>query len=115
MTATFYAAFDNRAPRIPTGEELLALFAEQATITRVAPGDAACWDPAAFVAPRIAMLTDGTLTEFHEWETESRTAVFEDIASRWSTYEKEGSARTVPTTAAEAGSSCSSAGRTDAG
>lgn len=90
LTATFYGGFDNRAPRIPTGEELLALFSEGATITRVGADGVARWTPEAFVAPRIALLTDGTLTEFHEWETDSRTAVFADIASRWSTYEKEG-------------------------
>jgi hypothetical protein len=89
LAATFYSAFDNRGPRIPTGGELLELFAGEASITRVADG-IEIWDPQGFVEPRIAMLTDGTLTEFHEWETDSRTAVFADIASRWSTYEKQG-------------------------
>ena len=48
------------------------------------------WTPDAFIAPRIAMLSDGTLTDFHEWETQARTSVLDRIASRWSRYEKQG-------------------------
>jgi hypothetical protein len=90
LVSAFYAAFDNRASRSPAGDELRALFGAAATITRVTGDQVASWSPEAFIAPRIAMLTDGTLTQFHEWETDSRTAVIGSIASRWSTYEKEG-------------------------
>jgi hypothetical protein len=89
LTAAFYAAFDNRGDRTPTADALLAVFSDEATITRVANDGVESWEPEAFVSPRIAMLTDGTLAEFHEWETTSRTVVSENIASRWSTYEKE--------------------------
>jgi hypothetical protein len=90
LAFAFYAAFDNRGSLSPAGDELRALFSAAATITRVTDDEIASWSPEAFIAPRIAMLTDGTLTEFHEWETESQTAVIGNIASRWSTYEKEG-------------------------
>jgi hypothetical protein len=90
LASAFYAAFDNRGSRVPAADDLRALFSETATITRVTEADVASWNPEAFIAPRIAMLTDGTLTEFHEWETDSRTVVLGNIASRWSTYEKAG-------------------------
>jgi hypothetical protein len=90
LVGAFYAAFDNRGGRAPAGEALRAMFAEAATITRVAPDLADIWAPDAFIAPRVAMLTDGTLTDFHEWETEARTVVLDNIASRWSRYEKSG-------------------------
>ena len=92
VVAAFYAAFDNRGSRGPDAQELLALFGPEATVTRVAGADVETWSAQQFVAPRIAILTDGTLTEFHEWETESRTFVSGSIAARWSTYEKESAA-----------------------
>lgn len=89
VVAAFYAAFDNRGSRVPAAEGVLALFAAEATITRVAGDDVETWNAQQFVAPRIAILTDGTLRDFHEWETESSTTVSGSIAARWSTYEKE--------------------------
>jgi len=56
----------------------------------VAPDEVAVWDLDAFIAPRAAMLSDGTLTGFHEWETEGRTLVAGNIASRASRYAKAG-------------------------
>ncbi len=90
LVGAFYAAFDNRDGRTPDGDGLLAMFAPEAVITRVAEDQPETWRPAAFVAPRMHILTDGTLTDFHEWEVEERTVVLNNIANRWSTYEKAG-------------------------
>ena len=90
VIAAFYAAFDNRGGRVPVAEDLRGLFTEAATVTRAAGDEIDTWDPDGFVEPRIALLTGGTLVDFHEWETGSRTLVLDHIASRWSTYEKEG-------------------------
>lgn len=90
LIAAFYAAFDNRGGRLPAVEGLRALFAETATITRVTSEAVDSWTPEAFIAPRQRMLADGALTDFHEWETTARTVVLANIASRWSTYEKQG-------------------------
>jgi hypothetical protein len=90
LVAAFYAAFDNRGGRAPAVETLRAMFADAAVITRVSVDQVDNWTPEAFISPRGAMLTDGTLTGFHEWETEARTVVLDNIASRWSTYAKAG-------------------------
>ncbi|HEY0435960.1 MAG TPA: hypothetical protein VGC92_04930 [Phenylobacterium sp.] len=90
LVADFYAAFDNRDGRSPAVDALRAMFDAAATITRVTPDQVDTWSPGAFIAPRQAMLTDGTLEAFHEWETQANTVVLRNIASRWSTYEKEG-------------------------
>lgn len=50
----------------------------------------------AFIAPRAAILTDGTLTDFAEVETAHRTSVFGNVAQRVSTYAKSGVLRGVP-------------------
>ena len=90
LIAAFYAAFDNRGARRPAVEDLRALFAEAATIARVTSQGVDTWTPDAFIAPRQRILTDGALTDFHEWETQARTVVLANIASRWSAYEKQG-------------------------
>lgn len=48
------------------------------------------YDLDAFIAPRQAMLTDGTLTEFSEWEVAERTEIFGSVAHRFSEYRKSG-------------------------
>lgn len=48
------------------------------------------YDLEAFIAPRQKMLTDGTLTEFCEWEVAERTEIFGSIAHRFSEYRKSG-------------------------
>ena len=90
LVTDFYAAFDNRGGSAPAVDALRAMFGEAATITRVTSDQVDTWDADAFIAPRQAMLTDGTLQDFHEWETDARTVVLDNIASRWSTYEKLG-------------------------
>jgi hypothetical protein len=88
--ATFYSAFDNRDGAMPNGDNLRDLFTDDARIFRSSPAGLDGWSVEAFIAPRIAWLTDGTLTDFHEWETESRTDIEGRIASRRSLYRKSG-------------------------
>jgi len=90
LIAEFYAAFDNRGSRSPAPAELRAMFTAQATITRVTPDRIDTWTTDAFIAPRAAMLTEGTLTEFHEWEVDGQTTAFDSIANRCSHYKKAG-------------------------
>ncbi len=96
VVARFYAAFDNRAGRPPATEALRDLFAPGASITRVTAEAADTWDVDAFIAPRAAMLTDGSLTDFHEWEVAAATTVSGHIASRTSDYRKEGRLNGAP-------------------
>jgi ribosomal-protein-serine acetyltransferase len=43
-----------------------------------------------FIAPRVRLLADGTLTDFAEWELSERTEIFDGIALRSSRYRKSG-------------------------
>ena len=49
-------------------------------------------------APRQALLTGGTLVDFHEWELSGRTELFGDIAHHWGSYAKAGTQDGVPFT-----------------
>jgi hypothetical protein len=90
VVAAFYGAFDNRGGRPAATEALRALFMDDARIVRVADERVESWGVEAFIAPRAAMLADGTLVEFHEWETQAQTTVLGGIASRRSLYRKAG-------------------------
>ncbi len=92
----FYGAFDNRGTTKPSADALRNLFAMGARVWRVSLGAVEQWNVEDFIAPRVAMLTNGTLTEFHEWETRSRTTVFANIASRESHYRKTGTMNGTP-------------------
>ncbi|MFC5001737.1 DUF4440 domain-containing protein [Dactylosporangium cerinum] len=43
-----------------------------------------------FIAPRLALVESGALTQFHESERSGETQVFGNVAQRWSVYDKRG-------------------------
>ena len=92
----FYQVFDNRAGCQPDPIAARSLFLETATITMVTAGLAQTWSLAEFLDPRIRILTDGTLSDFHEWETEEQTTICDQIAGRFSKYSKKGTRQGTP-------------------
>jgi hypothetical protein len=71
-------------------DALRRAFLPQAVIVRTGGGEPAVYDVDGFIAPRQAILTDGTLEEFREWELSGHTEVFGDIAHHFCSYAKEG-------------------------
>lgn len=96
ITRAFYAAFDNRDGKAPDVAELRALFLPDARVVRVTFDAVDSWTVEAFIAPREKMLTDGTLVDFHEWEIEGETTLFDNIAARRSRYRKAGTLHGAP-------------------
>jgi len=96
LVARFYAAFDNREGRAIDVLGLREMFLPDARVTRVLPGQIDSWSVDEFIAPRAAMLTDGTLSDFHEWEVEAATTLCSNIAERRSRYRKSGRLRGEP-------------------
>lgn len=90
LVARFYATFDNRNGRAMAVDELRQMFLADGRITRVAAGQVDSWTVEDFIAPRAALLTDGSLIDFHEWEIEADTLIFDHIAARRSRYRKSG-------------------------
>ena len=88
--ATFYEGFDNRAGLRPVEGRLRGMFTPTAVITKVEGELIRRWTRDEFIEPRLKMLTDGTLADFHEWETDARTIMETSAAQRWSRYEKQG-------------------------
>lgn len=90
LIAAFYAAFDNRAGRVPQDGDMTSLFLGHAVIAKQTPTGFETSTPAQFAAPRVALLRGGELVDFHEWETACETQVAGDLAVRTSRYEKAG-------------------------
>jgi hypothetical protein len=96
LIARYYRAFDNRANRPIDASGLRQLFLDDARITRIAPGQVESWNVGDFIAPRLTLLTDGTLIDFHEWEVQGETTLLGNIAQRRSLYRKSGQMRGEP-------------------
>lgn len=90
IIARFFGAFDNRNGRIPTLEELAAVFMPGAVVMRDAGTHCERYSVPEFAEPRVRLLSSGELVEFHEWETESSTHVAGCVAVRASGYAKQG-------------------------
>lgn len=86
----FLGAFTNAAGRHPNVEVIREVFIPRGMIISNVGAEPVVYDLDAFIAPRLKILTDGTLTEFSEWEVAERTEVFGSIAHRFSRYRKSG-------------------------
>ena len=90
LIARFFSAFDNRNGARPLLADLTDCFTQNATIVRRSNTGAELYTVGEFAAPRIALLTQGGLLHFHEWEVSSATQIFDGIAARTSRYRKSG-------------------------
>ncbi|MFJ2589060.1 GNAT family N-acetyltransferase [Streptomyces sp. NPDC087538] len=89
----FLGAFTNTGGSRPNLDAVREVFIPQATIianTGGAGAEPVVYDLDSFIGPREKMLTDGTLTEFSEWEVAERTEVLGSVAHRSSEYRKSG-------------------------
>ncbi|MEV8533651.1 GNAT family protein [Streptomyces sp. NPDC051211] len=90
LMRTFLGAFTNTGGSRPNVGVVREVFIPQGTIVSNAGAEPVVYDLDAFIEPRQKILTDGTLTEFSEWEVAERTEIFGSIAHRFSEYRKSG-------------------------
>ncbi|MET8295211.1 nuclear transport factor 2 family protein [Streptomyces sp. NPDC005180] len=90
LMGVFLGAFTNTGGAAPDVDAVRRVFIPEGMIIKNVGGDPVVHDLDAFIEPRRRILTDGTLTEFSEWEVAERTEVFGSIAHRFSTYRKSG-------------------------
>jgi hypothetical protein len=89
LTRSFFALFSNREGVLHL-ERIHALFVEGGVIAKCVGPDPEVTTLEAFIAPRITLLSGGTLTDFAEEETSETTQINGHIAQRLSTYRKSG-------------------------
>jgi hypothetical protein len=90
LIAGFFAAFDNRNGAKPTLSAILDCFSEKAVIARSGGSGVELFTPLEFAAPRIELLGNGTLLDFHEAEDSCSTSILGNLAIRTSRYHKAG-------------------------
>lgn len=95
LTNSFFALFSNR-DGAPDLDRIFDLFMPQGLVAKCTGPDPEISTLHEFIAPRRALLTNGSLTDFSESETTERTHIFGNIAQRLSTYQKSGSLDGVP-------------------
>jgi hypothetical protein len=86
----FFAAFTNQGDSTPDVEGLTALFIPSGVISKALGDEPEVHSVRSFIEPRAQLLTNGTLTEFREEETASRTDILGNVAQRVSLYRKSG-------------------------
>ena len=92
IVGAFFRLFTNRDGALPNLRGVFDLCIPEAVICK--PPDVMSLE--SFIAPRQELLTNGTLTDFQEIETASRTSIFGNIAQRSCTYSKSGVLDGVP-------------------
>ncbi|MCZ4097683.1 MULTISPECIES: DUF4440 domain-containing protein [Streptomyces] len=90
LMRAFLGAFTNTAGSRPNVDVVREVFIPQGMIIKNVGAEPVVYDLDAFIEPRERILTDGTLTEFSEWEVAERTEIFGSIAHRFSDYRKSG-------------------------
>ena len=85
----FFSAFTN-TDGPPHTDRVREVCIPRATIISQTEDQSVVYDLDSFIAPREQILTDGTLTEFSEWEVSERTEIYGAIAHRFSEYRKSG-------------------------
>ncbi|RKN40828.1 GNAT family N-acetyltransferase [Streptomyces hoynatensis] len=90
LMGAFLAAFTNAGGRRADVEAVRDLFVPGALLVSHTGEQPVVMDLDAFIASRQRMLTDGTLTEFSEWEAGERTEIAGSLAHRLSTYRTSG-------------------------
>lgn len=90
IVQAFFAAFTSGADSGTRLGRLRELFVPGAMIVRTCGMEPAVYDVEAFIAPRAALLSGGTLSEFREWPESGRVDLFGDIAQWFGSYAKSG-------------------------
>lgn len=96
LVARFYDLFTNRNSRTPNLHDIQALFIEEGMIIKMIGDLPEICNLRAFMEPRVALLTNGTLVDFEEHETSAETTIFQNIAQRVSHYTKSGKMNGAP-------------------
>ncbi len=95
LVKVFFASFDNRdAP--PDLSGVRQLFIDTGVVIKNSGPHPEIYSLDDFIAPRQQVLSDGSLTHFHEYEIGEHTDIFGNIAQRVSLYKKTGNASGQP-------------------
>ena len=90
LTKSFFRLFTNTENQKPDWKLIYELCIKEAVIIKKSLQSIEVYNLQSFIEPRKKILSNGTLTEFEENETEDETNIIGNIAQRWSKYQKSG-------------------------
>jgi hypothetical protein len=90
LCRSFFDLFTNVDGKVPDLDIIYTLCILPAIIIKKEGQNETVYDLTSFIEPRKKILSDGTLINFIEWETEEFTIISNNIAQRISYYEKSG-------------------------
>ncbi len=90
LVETFFAAFRSGPDGPALLSELRGMFLPHAVVVRTCGTEPAVYGVEEFIAPRQALLAEGSLVDFTEWAVGGRTEIFGGIAHHFGSYAKEG-------------------------
>ncbi len=90
VVQTYFAAFTSGPGADVRLQQLRDVMLPRAIVVRTCGQELAVYDVDSFIAPRRLLLTDGSLTDFHEQATSGHIDVFGDIAHWFGRYTKDG-------------------------
>lgn len=90
ITTTFFNLFTNTKQRKPKIENINDICLPETIIIKKDKDKEEIFNLDNFIRPRKRILTDGTLTEFEEYEVVEETKVVNNMAHRFSRYQKKG-------------------------
>lgn len=96
LVEAFFRLFSNRGGIKPDLRAIFDLCIPEAIISKCVSSTPEVMSLEAFIAPREALLSNGTLTDFEEVETAHHTQIFGNIAQRSCIYTKSGILNGVP-------------------
>jgi hypothetical protein len=88
ITRRFFAAFSNAGGRAANIDDLYRVLIPEAVIVQNSGDAPIVYTVEGFIEPRRALLANGTLIDFREWETSGRSDIFGNIAQRAGFYAK---------------------------
>lgn len=95
ITASFFGIFNNKDGKAPDWNLIHDLCIPETIIIKKAGEVQEVYNLTSFIEPRKAILSNGTLLDFEEYETEHNTRIVGNIAQRASVYRKTGIADSV--------------------
>lgn len=88
LVGAFFSAFTAGPDAAANLDDLRRIMLPGATVVRTCGLPVEVYDVESFIAPRLALLTSGEISEFEEWPEPGRIDVFGDIAHWWGAYGK---------------------------
>ena len=90
LTESFFNIFTNSNQQQPNFNTIHTICLPETIIIKKNANNEEVYSLNTFIEPRKKILSDGTLTEFMEYETSEETKVVGSIAQRFSRFEKKG-------------------------